>query len=269
MADQRLKDRKLGDEWVDWSGDLADHDGDIEEGRRTILLFSSISLFLFLVGVLFLWYLITPRLAMWNPRLPRTMGRVLITLIGLVLALFVLTWLSILTERRNFLPYRVMETFLGYMASWAIWLGGYFGMSRDRMSSSFIKASNSLVRASYRGGQRKSVLVLIPRCLTKAMRDIALELSGKYQCQIHTAGGGEQARELVREHRPEAVVGIACERDLISGIRDVAPKIPVIGIANKRPEGPCKNTHIKVEELEDALRTLTGKEGENPQMEPD
>lgn len=273
MPEKRLRDRKLGDEWADWSGDLADHEGDIEEGRRTVLFFSSISLFLFIMGALFLWYLITPRLAMWNPRLPRAIGLVFIAIIGLVLALFVLTWLSIITERRNFLPYRMMETFLGYMASWAIWLGGRFGISRDRMSSSFIKASNSLVRASYKRGQRKNVLVLIPRCLTKAMREIALELTGKYRCQVYTAGGGEQARELVREYRPEAVVGIACERDLMSGIKDVAPKIPVIGIPNKRPEGPCKNTHIKVEDLEKALRTFTEIGGEDafqdlPSTEP-
>jgi hypothetical protein len=54
--------------------------------------------------------------------------------------------------------------------------------------------------------------------------------------------------------RPQAIIAVACERDLVSGLQDVAPKIPVFAIPNKRPEGPCKNTFINIEELEASIK---------------
>ena len=58
--------------------------------------------------------------------------------------------------------------------------------------------------------------------------------------------------------KPLAVIGIACERDLVSGIEEITSKIPVIGIENKRPEGPCKNTLVDVELFEKTLSSLLG-----------
>lgn len=75
--------------------------------------------------------------------------------------------------------------------------------------------------------------------------------------KVVTAGGGEQAREAIRQYRPTFILALACERDLMSGIRDVADKIPVLAIPNKRPEGPCKNTDVYIEELEETLRFIT------------
>ncbi len=79
--------------------------------------------------------------------------------------------------------------------------------------------------------------------------------------QIVTAAGGEEARKAIREYKPSLILAIACERDLISGIRDVAEKIPVLAIPNKRPEGPCKNTHLHLDALDDALKFITGRTG--------
>ena len=44
----------------------------------------------------------------------------------------------------------------------------------------------------------------------------------------------------------------------MSGINDVAPKMPTLGVTNKRPEGPCKNTIIDLNELKEAIKVLTG-----------
>jgi hypothetical protein len=49
------------------------------------------------------------------------------------------------------------------------------------------------------------------------------------------------------------VIGVACERDLLSGIRDVRHKLSVLGIANTRPNGPCRDTQINLAELEATL----------------
>jgi hypothetical protein len=38
----------------------------------------------------------------------------------------------------------------------------------------------------------------------------------------------------------------------------VAEKVPVLAIPNKRPEGPCKNTNLQLDALDEALSFLTG-----------
>jgi len=73
---------------------------------------------------------------------------------------------------------------------------------------------------------------------------------------MYTAAGGEEARAAIKQYRPTIILAIACERDLISGIKDVAEKIPVFAIPNKRPEGPCKNTDFSLSELDEAVRVL-------------
>jgi hypothetical protein len=70
---------------------------------------------------------------------------------------------------------------------------------------------------------------------------------------VATAGGGEEARKAIRKEKPDFIIALACERDLASGIRDVALRVPVIGIPNKRPEGPCKNTLVDLKEFKEAL----------------
>ncbi|MDK2835430.1 MAG: uncharacterized protein PWP21_207, partial [Thermosediminibacterales bacterium] len=60
------------------------------------------------------------------------------------------------------------------------------------------------------------------------------------------------ARKYVNEFKPDAIVAIACERDLSSGIQDTYP-IPVLGVLNKRPEGPCMNTRVDLEKVEAAI----------------
>jgi hypothetical protein len=60
---------------------------------------------------------------------------------------------------------------------------------------------------------------------------------------ISVATGGSQARRIVKDRRPKAILAVACERELTSGIQDVG-SIPVLGILNQRPEGPCRNTRV-------------------------
>ena len=57
------------------------------------------------------------------------------------------------------------------------------------------------------------------------------------------------------ETNPELILGVACERDLASGIVDTYP-IPVIGILIDRPEGPCINTRVDVDKVNNALETF-------------
>jgi hypothetical protein len=67
--------------------------------------------------------------------------------------------------------------------------------------------------------------------------------------------GGTLARQKVMEIRPQAVVAVACERDLASGIQDVYP-IPSVGVMNIRPNGPCFNTKVDVEEFKRVIMDI-------------
>ena len=60
------------------------------------------------------------------------------------------------------------------------------------------------------------------------------------------------ARRIIVENRPDAIVAVACELDLTSGILDSYP-IPVLGILNERPFGPCINTRVDIQKVKDAI----------------
>ena len=82
-----------------------------------------------------------------------------------------------------------------------------------------------------------------------------MEISRKYNIDISVATGGTLARKVIVEKRPKLVLAVACERDLTSGIKDCYP-LPVIGILNDRPFGPCFNTTVDVRKIDDALSQI-------------
>lgn len=122
----------------------------------------------------------------------------------------------------------------------------------------------------------KDILILAPHCLQwdqcphKITRNIdncrqcghcpvgtILQLARARQVHFVVATGGTLARQLVRQQHPKLVIAIACERDLISGMHDTAP-LPVIGLLNKRPNGPCLNTQVSISALHTLLDTMIG-----------
>ena len=76
---------------------------------------------------------------------------------------------------------------------------------------------------------------------------------------MSVATGGTLARRIVVEKKPDVIIGVACERDLSSGIQDSYP-IPVYGILNRRPFGPCYDTDVDLDLVERGLITFLGQE---------
>jgi hypothetical protein len=158
------------------------------------------------------------------------------------------------------------------------------GISPAEVRRSFIKVNNELC---LRGGPTYApnrILVLLPHCLQRAQCGIRLSYSvdsckrcGKcpiagllalrdaYGVGLAIATGGTIARRIVVESRPKLIIAVACERDLTSGIQDTHP-LPVYGILNERPEGPCRNTLVDLGKLEQALRFFidVGQAGPSP-----
>lgn len=142
-----------------------------------------------------------------------------------------------------------------------------------QLRSFFIEINNILVSSKNYKVDPSKILILTPHCLQDAeckvkitnnpqnckrcgkcnIKDL-LEISEKYGAKFYIASGGTFARKVVSELKPKFIVSVACERDLLSGIQDV--KIPVIGVVNERPNGPCFNTKVDVEKLDNAIKNI-------------
>jgi uncharacterized protein len=92
------------------------------------------------------------------------------------------------------------------------------------------------------------------RCGKCPIKDL-LELTSKYGVDLAVATGGTLARRIVMERRPDLIIAVACERDLTSGIQDTMP-LPVYGIFNERPHGPCLNTRVAIDRVEAVLQEI-------------
>jgi hypothetical protein len=154
-------------------------------------------------------------------------------------------------------------------------LGRLAGFRREQVQHAFVAVNNELVLAQCRNGSPpRSVLLLMPHCLQDkdclvkithrvenckrcgkcSIKDL-LGLAEKYGVHIAVATGGPIARRIVIETRPDLIIAVACERDLTSGIQDTTP-LPVYGIFNQRPFGPCLNTQVALDRVESVLREV-------------
>lgn len=172
------------------------------------------------------------------------------------------------------LMYKVASATLNGLYQPAIWLGRLFGIEKDRIRASFIALHNQLVCKLPVQIKPEKILLLAPVCLQLAdcsrkvtvnvdncvrcgrcrVSDLLL-LRDRYGVHLAIATGGTIARKLLKDLRPEAVVAIACERDLVSGVQDAQPLL-VLGVTNQRPNGPCYNTTVDFRAVELALRHL-------------
>jgi uncharacterized protein len=249
-------DRILGDEWLDWEGRGAPEDA--REGKRTFLLLSLLVLAGFvLLGILF-WYLVLPRFEQYGG-----IYATILTVAVAGIALFFLVWYALLSitvlSKRLYLRFCLQRGAGLFLMLFPVVsrVAKSLGISRDRLSHSFIEVSNTLAGTCSGDGQ---ILALIPRCLKGELkREIRRMCADFPDVILHTTPGGTEARRVIREHSPKAIVAVACERDLVTGIHDVAPRIPVIGIPNTRPLGPCKDTAIDLDKFRRALSYFSRK----------
>lgn len=154
----------------------------------------------------------------------------------------------------------------------AIRIGKLCDLDQERIERSFIEVSNHLIRRKSVKVSPEKLLILTPHCIQretcpyKITRNVdnckvcgncqvgeILLLSRRLGFHFAVVTGGTLARKVIKTLRPHAVLAIACERDLTSGIQDVYP-LPVIGVLNERPYGPCCNTRVDMQAVERAIR---------------
>lgn len=253
----KIKDRKLGDEWEEWDGNFSHTELDVEAGKRLFLGFTVLGIVLLSFCLLFMWFMIKPRIVQLSPVVADVLQKALLIVIGLLFLVFVQTVLSIITRHNFILRLGKINFSISFLTPLILSIGKKFGVSYDRMGNSFIKVSNSLIRTTSWKMHRSKIVILLPRCLRRPIQKQIIGLAEKYHCLIFTVPGGTLARKIIKEQKPTAIIGVACERDLMSGIKDVK-HIPVIGITNQRPEGPCKNTTVDFQQIEEAIRFFVG-----------
>jgi len=258
-------DRRLGHEWDEWNGRPLPRGGDFSAEPGLFFRFAALTIVAATAAVALLLYLIGPRLAaLWAP-LPRVLWIALASLGGLQ-ALYLGLVAASYYSRRNLLPERLLERgpYLQLMNFTSL-IARAFGR-RDWVEHAAIDVYNTLAVRRGRTVGRGELLVLIPRCLSKQALDGVLEIAGRYEVPVFVATRGQLARRVIRERRPRAVVAVACERDMMTGLRDVAGKLPVLGLTMQLPNGPCRDATIDLEQMEKWVRGLVA-DGE-PEQAP-
>ncbi|MFQ5441948.1 MAG: DUF116 domain-containing protein [Thermodesulfobacteriota bacterium] len=224
-----------------------------------------------------LWYIPTKGLGNIHPALPYILG-------GLVFfaGLFVLAGAAIITAaaingRITFyspwLRWMLVKLFLPIM----VMFGGIIRIPKIKIEGAFIDINNQMVRLmnKKKGGVKpEKLLLLMPHCIqfddckikvTRNVRNCAgcgkceignlVSLCEEFGIDLFISTGGTSARKMVLDKRPHAVVAVACERDLTSGLQDAYP-LPVIGIVNKRPQGYCMETGVDLQDVRRAIVDL-------------
>ena len=214
------------------------------------------------------WYLTQPRLEALHSSLPVVVGLGLLAFYLAVVTAFLLIVVSSYAQR-DLLSGKKLTVRILFPLALAV--GRLLRIRPDDVRGSFIAMNNALVKASARLIPGDNLLLLLPHCLqsfecphrvTSEVRNCRLcgkcKISGliglcdSYGIKMSIATGGTLARRVIVETRPRAIVGVACERDLTSGIQDAYP-IPVIGVLNERPFGPCRDTTVDLGLVEDAV----------------
>ncbi len=211
--------------------------------------------------------------------------------IALIIMFIVLILITIIFLSSTFLVYKVindkkiskfsykfLKGFLINIYPLIIWISKILKINVDNIRRVFGKVNNFIVKTKNIKVNSNELLILLPHCLQnsecqyKITNDISncrmcrkcdikeiVDLCNKYNVKAVVATGGTLAREWVKKKNPKAIIAVACERDLASGINDVKV-IPVMGVFNQRPNGPCFNTKVDIKKLEETIKIFLKEE---------
>ncbi len=244
------------------------------EGKGLFLTMATISLILIMAVTTVLWWFISPRLHEINGifaqiALNGLRGFYLIVITGIVLVL-----MTCYLERNFLISKFAVRLSINFIFPISIFWGRFVGISKDRIRESFVHVNNAFVNTINSMFKPSEVLILLPHCLQNNNCEIRItnnymnckncgkcdigdlkNIAIEYKVHLAIATGGTLARRIIVKIRPKFIIAVACQRDLVDGIQDVFP-IPVYGVLNERPEGPCVNTRVNSKKIKIALDTV-------------
>ncbi len=249
--------------------------GTFRRPKKRVFIFLLLATCLLLLGVAFLlWWVPYVGLANIHEFLPLilavVLGGVVLVSLGACLTLV----FTIIRGKNLFFNRRIRGVVIRVLFPLLVGVGKCFGIQKSEIRRSFVAINNQLVMAEAQKVKPEKMLILLPHCLQNhncavritgnvqnckacgkcKIKDLAA-LSDKYHVHVAVATGGTLARKIVVDKRPKIIIAVACERDLTSGIQDAYP-IPVFGIFNRRPFGPCYDTDVDIDLVEKGLKSF-------------
>jgi hypothetical protein len=240
--------------------------------KKLFILVSAGGLALLGVFIAIAWYLIAPRLHEFHYELPGLIGlTALLAFVVIAIGLGLIA-LSAVIGRRVLFSQRITATVVRILFPLVLMLARIIGIDKDRVKRSFIAVNNALVAAGRDTIGSGRILLLLPHCLQasscphritggyiencqgcgKCVIASLMELAAESGLALAVATGGTLARRVIGEVNPVGIIAVACETDLTSGITDSYP-LPVYGILNERPHGPCRDTTVDLELVRRAI----------------
>lgn len=230
-----------------------------------------------LAVALFLFWIVSGGVEKLNPNLPGYIFLIFALIIFLILILFLLS-LSQQSQkgggRKAVLINFARFILIKFLYPLAFFITSIFRIDREKMQGSFVEINNFLLFSLNKKNHPDRILILLPHCLqlhnckAKITEDIGnclncgkcnikelVALGEEKKVFIAVATGGTLARRVIEEKRPKVVIAVACERDLSSGIIDSFP-LPVYGLPNIRPNGPCRDTLVDVGALSELIEKI-------------
>lgn len=157
----------------------------------------------------------------------------------------------------------------------AVYFAKSSGSKKKIIRSFYIELNNIVVESDNKKYKLEDTMLLLPHCLQSSECGIKvtndpnlckccgkckigtlIEYARHKNMSIFIATGGTVARNIIKKVKPKLIVSVACERDLMSGISDITG-IPVIGVTNMQPNGPCFNTDVNIDAIKRRIEQLT------------
>ncbi|MEG6585996.1 DUF116 domain-containing protein [Dendrosporobacter sp. 1207_IL3150] len=240
--------------------------------KRLFIVLIILSLLVACISTYAVWMVSSAGLASISRYLPTILGTILVVTLVAVASGIIGVIFAILGFATPSVFQGLAWSAINLLFPLAIRIGKLIDLDKERVERSFIEVSNHLIRSKNVKVKPEKLLILTPHCIQqdscpyKITRDVnnckacgncqvgeLLKLSQTLGFHFAVVTGGTLARKVIKTLRPHAVLAIACERDLTSGIQDVYP-LPVIGVINERPFGPCCNTKVDMHNVESVIK---------------
>jgi len=269
-----LKGKSLIEREAEWTG--SSESIPYQPTKVVFLGLLSFCAFIIIVAGFLFWYIPSVGLVNIHPALPIVFGVVLAILSLILLIGAIGLSLAIIKGKDIFLSYKFRGILIKFFLPLMMMLGGLLRIPKLKIEQSFIEINNQLVRGMGKKFKPERILIIMPHCVqyidckikvTQNVRNCVgcgkceigdlVGLSDEFGIDLFVSTGGTIARRKVYEKRPNAIVAVACERDLTSGIQDAYP-LPVIAVLNKRPQGYCMGTGVDISDVRNAIRDFLG-----------
>ncbi len=260
MEKKPEKKSYLGDKWERWDGTVKPTDINAKTPAIVYSLLLLLSVAIAGGFTFFILYMISPRLSEWGSGASGIVSGIVFGIICALAVIYAVVQVSA-AFGISFFSYFLYAMLPRVLTNGVpTLLGRMMRISEDRIGNSYVRFHNQMTSTRTMTVTPDKLLLLLPRCIKKERRDEIVALCNEIGCRYIVATGGEMARDKVREVAPQAVIAVACERDLVSGISEVMRKVAVIGVANTRPNGPCVLTEVDVAEIRRWIQHFLGDE---------